>query len=82
MFLIDNILLAPLNGVIWVGKKINEVIEKEFSDEGLIKEKLMQLQMRFEMDEITEKEYNTQEKELLDRLDDIKKAKEKGYEYD
>jgi len=77
MFLIDDILLAPLNGVIWLGKKINEVAEREFSDEGLIKEKLMELQMRFEMDEISEKEYNTREKELLERLDAIRKAKEK-----
>ena len=78
MFLIDDILLAPLNGIIWLGKKINEVAEKEFSDEGLIKEKLMQLQLRFEIDEISEEEYNRQEKELLERLEVIRKAKEGG----
>ena len=78
MFLIDDILLAPLNGVIWLGKKINEVAEREFSDEGLIKEKLMELQMRFEMDEISEEEYNKQEEELLARLDAIRKAKEEA----
>ena len=76
MFLIDNILLAPLNGVIWLGKKINEVAEREFSDEGLIKEKLMQLQLRFEVDEISEEDYDRQEKELLGRLEAIRKAKE------
>ena len=78
MFLIDDILLAPLNGIIWLGKKINEVAEKEFSDEGLIKEKLMQLQLRFEIDEISEENYNRQEKELLERLEAIRKAKEGG----
>ena len=78
MFLIDDILLAPLNGIIWLGKKINEVAEKEFSDEGLIKEKLMQLQLRFEIDEISEENYNLQEKELLERLEAIRKAKEEG----
>lgn len=76
MFLIDDILLAPLYGVIWVARKINEVAEKEFSDEGRIKEKLMELQLRFEMDEISEEEYNRQEKELLARLDAIRTAKE------
>ena len=76
MFIIDDILLSPLKGVIWLGKKINEVAEKEFSDEGLIKEKLMELQLRFELDEISEEEYNKQEKELLERLDAIRKAKE------
>ena len=78
MFLIDDILLAPLNGIIWLGKKINEVAEKEFSDEGLVKEKLMQLQLRFELDEISEENYNRQEKELLERLEANRKAKEEG----
>lgn len=76
MFLLDDILLAPVYSVIWMAKKINEVVEKEISDEGRIKEKLMELQLRFEMDEISEEEYNRQEKELLDRLDAIRKAKE------
>ena len=76
MFLIDDILLAPLNGIIWLGKKINEVAEREFSDEGRIKEKLMELQLKFELDKISEKEYNKQEAELLARLDAIRKAKE------
>ena len=74
MFLIDDVLLSPLKAIIWLGKKINEVAEKECSDEGLIKEKLMELQMRFELDEISEKEYNKQETELLARLDAIRKA--------
>ncbi|MFH0774971.1 MAG: gas vesicle protein GvpG [bacterium] len=76
MFLIDDILLAPLKGVVWLGKQINEVIEKEVSDEGRIKEKLMELQLRFELDEIDEEEYNRQEKELLARLDAIRKTEE------
>ena len=76
MFLIDDILLAPLNGIIWLGKKINEVAEREFSDEGLIKERLMELQLKFELDKISEKEYNKQEAELLARLDAIRKEKE------
>jgi uncharacterized membrane protein len=76
MFLIDDILLAPLKSVIWLGKKINEVVEREVSDEGRIKERLMELQLRFELDEITEDEYNKQERELLARLDAIRRAKE------
>ncbi|MBU2445587.1 MAG: gas vesicle protein GvpG [Bacteroidetes bacterium] len=76
MFLIDDILLAPLKGVIWIGEKLNELVEKEFSDEGRIKEKLMELQLKFELDKINEKEYNKQEAELLERLDAIRKTKE------
>ncbi len=76
MFIIDDILLAPLKGLIWIGEKINEVSEKEFSDEGLIKEKLMELQLKFELDEISEEEYKKHEDELLARLDAIRKANE------
>jgi len=78
MFLIDDILLAPLKGLVWLGKKINDVIEKELYDEEGIKEKLMELQLRLELEEISEEEYNKQEKELLARLDAIRKAKEEG----
>ncbi len=78
MFLIDDILLLPLKPIIWMGKKINEIVEKELSDEGLIKEHLMKLQLEFELDEISEEEYNKQEEELLARLDAIRKAKEEA----
>ncbi|MCX6233322.1 MAG: gas vesicle protein GvpG [Bacteroidetes bacterium] len=76
MFLIDDILLAPLKGVIFIGKKINEVIEKEMSDEGAIKERLMALQLKFEMDEIDEEEYDKREDELLKLLENIREEKQ------
>jgi len=77
VFLIDDILLAPLKGVIFIAEKINEVIEKETSDEGAIKERLMALQLKFEMDEITEEEYDEREDELLKLLGNIREAKQK-----
>lgn len=76
MFLIDSILLAPLKGVIFVAKKINEVVEKETSDEGAIKERLMALQLKFEMDEIDEEEYDKREDELLKLLENIREEKQ------
>jgi hypothetical protein len=77
MFLIDSILLAPLKGVVWLGEKLNEVAEKELSDTGCIKEELMRLQLQFELDEITRREYDQKENELLDRLDAIANDQEK-----
>jgi len=68
MFIIDDILLAPLKGLIWLGDKINDVVEREWSDEGHIKEQLMELQLRFELDEIDEETYIKREKDLLGRL--------------
>ena len=76
MFLIDDILLAPLKGVIFIAEKINEIIEKEMSDEGSVKERLMALQLKFEMDEITEEEYDEREDELLKLLEKIRTEKQ------
>jgi len=76
MFLIDDILMAPIKGIIFLAEKINEVVEKETSDEGSIKERLMELQMKFEMDEITEEEYDKKEDELLRLLENIREEKQ------
>ena len=71
MFLLDDILLSPLKGLVWLAEKVDEVAQRELSDEGSLKNKLMELQLRFELDEISEEEYTQQETELLDRLNAI-----------
>lgn len=76
MFLIDDILMAPFKGILFIAEKINEVIEKETSDEGTIKERLMALQLKFEMDEIDEEEYDKREDELLKLLANIREEKQ------
>ncbi|MEI7788363.1 MAG: gas vesicle protein GvpG [Chlorobiaceae bacterium] len=76
IFILDDILFAPINGLIFVAKKINDVVEKETSDEGTVKERLMALQLRFELDEIDEEEYDRQEDELLKKLGQIRSDKE------
>ena len=76
MFIIDDILFAPLNGLIFVANKINDVVEKETSDEGTVKERLMALQLRFELDEIDEEEYDREEDELLQKLEKIRLDKQ------
>lgn len=67
--------MAPFNGIIFIAKKINEIIEKETSDEGAIKERLMALQLKFEMDEISEEEYDKREDELLKLLENAREKK-------
>jgi hypothetical protein len=69
MLLIDDLLTLPVKGFWGIFKKIHEMVEQELSDETHIREKLMALRLRFELDEISEGEYNKQEKELLERLD-------------
>ena len=76
MFIIDDILLAPIKGIVWIGKKIEEIVKKETSDKSKIQENLLELQMRLELEEITEAEYEKEEPKLLKELDRIQKEEE------
>ncbi len=70
MFLIDDILFAPLKGVHSLIKVIHDKVEEELYNPEKIQEDLMKLQLRFEMDEISEEEYDIQEEELLQRMEE------------
>ncbi|MBI5038579.1 MAG: gas vesicle protein GvpG [Nitrospirae bacterium] len=76
MFLIDDLLMLPAKGFLGIFKKVHEMVEQELSDETYIREKLVALQLRFELDVISEEAYHRQEKELLARLDAIRSAEE------
>ena len=78
MFILDDILLAPIKGLAWIAEKIDEVAADELSDEGKLMDKLMELQLRFELDEIDEDEYNKLEAELLERMDAARKKDKEG----
>jgi len=78
MFLLDTILLAPLKGVMWLGQKIEDVVDQELNDAGRVKEELMTLQVQFEMSEITEQEYTEKERDLLDKLDRLSGPPQEG----
>ena len=73
MFIVDDILLSPIKGLIWVAEKINDMVERLTTDESYIRDQLMQLRLKFELDEIDIAEYEKKEKELLARLEAIEK---------
>ena len=72
MFLIDDILLAPVSGFKFILTQIQKMADQEMNDDTLIKERLIELQMRLELDEISETEYNEREADLFSRLRAIK----------
>ncbi|MBI5701011.1 gas vesicle protein GvpG [Candidatus Saganbacteria bacterium] len=76
MFIIDDILLLPLQPVLMVAEKIDEMVQKELYDEDRIKENLMNLQLKLDMNQISQEEYERQEKNLLERLNQIISEKE------
>ena len=68
--------LLPIKGVLWIGNKLKETAETEVTDESKVHEELLELQMRFEMDEISEEEFKKKEEKILERLEAIRKYKE------
>jgi len=65
-----------IKGLIGIAKKYDELMQRETSDEGRIKERLMALQLKFEMDEISVEEFDKQEEELLGLIENIRANKE------
>ncbi|MBI5193266.1 MAG: gas vesicle protein GvpG [Nitrospirae bacterium] len=76
MLLIDDLLFLPFKGLWGVFKKIHEIADMELSDEKIIQERLMAVRLRFELDEISEEEYDRQEGELLAHLNAVRDARE------
>jgi hypothetical protein len=72
MFFIDDLLLAPFNGFKFILNQIQKVADTELNDDSFIKEQLLELQMRVELDEISDEEYREREAELFARLRAIK----------
>ena len=72
MFLIDDLLLAPVNGFKFILGQIQKMADQELNDDTLIKEQLLELEMRRELEEISDEEYREREAELFARLRVIK----------
>ena len=72
MFLIDDILLAPVSGFKFILGQIQKMADQELNDDTVIKEQLLELQMRLELEEISEAEYQEREAELFARLRALK----------
>jgi len=67
MFLIDDFLM-------WIFETIHDQALEELEDTPeKLKKELLELQMLFETDQITEKEYSKKEKEILQRMNALQK---------
>jgi hypothetical protein len=72
MFLIDDLLLLPVTGFRFILSQIQKAADQQLNDESLIKEQLLELQMRYELEEIPDDEFKEAEAELFARLRVIK----------
>ena len=72
-FLIDDILLSPIKGLVGIAKKVRDMALEELEDtpEKLQRE-LLDLQMALEAEQISEAEYEKKEKDILERMEALK----------
>jgi len=70
MFLIDNLLGAPMNGLMFVFRKINDAVHEEMAlDERALMSELTALHRALDEGAISEAEFEPREHALLERLD-------------
>ena len=80
MLLVDDLLALPFKGLFGIFQKISEMADREFTDEAYIQEKLLELQLLYEMDEFGEEEYDRQAAVWEARLNAARGAEEaEGY---
>ena len=75
MFLLDDLLSLPLSGLKFVFRTLRQVAEEQYTDTAPIKERLLELQLQLESEEITEAEYVQREAEILRELREIENRK-------
>lgn len=72
MIVIDDLLAAPLRGALWVLKEIvNAAEEDQAAQADRIRETLRELYQQLERGQISEADFDAQERVLLDRLDEL-----------
>ena len=80
MFLLDDLLMLPLKapvaGFRWIMKQIQTMADDEMMNDQIWKERLIELQMKLELGEISEEDYVAEEAIVFQRLREIRMARE------
>jgi len=75
MLFVDDILLFPVRSILWVFQEIHNAAQEEQANEAeAITAELSELYMMLETGKIAAGEFDTREKELLDRLDRLQES--------
>jgi hypothetical protein len=73
VILIDKLLAS---GVGFVLRRVADAVDAEMNDEGALRERLMEAEMRLELGEIDEHEFRDVESNLLARMREIRERRE------
>jgi gas vesicle protein GvpG len=78
--LLSSILLAPFNGpwigTMWTLDKVRRSVEEELTDDSVVKEDLMRLQLELEAGDIDDDEYLVREAAIMERLREVRRWRE------
>ena len=75
MFILDSLLIEGLK---FVMSKLLAIAEAELSDDKVLRERLLNAQMRLELGELSDEEFSDIERDVFDRLREIKGARGTG----
>jgi len=75
MLIIDSLLIS---GVRFVLDKVAAAVETELNDDGVLRERLLDAQMRVELGEMSQAEFDELEAEILVRIREIKERQRGG----
>ena len=67
--------LGPIDGVLWIARTIEQQADAERWDEAKIVGALTELELKLDLGEIDVDEYDARERTLLQRLKEIREAK-------
>jgi hypothetical protein len=80
MGILKHLLFWPVTGPTFLARfsleKVQGVVRDELTDEGRVKEALLDLQLRLELGDIDEEAYVREEAELMEQLREVRRWKE------
>ena len=81
MLLVDDLLLSPFTSLLWLFREIHNRAQQERASEAeTVTRSLSELYMKLDTGAIAEEEFAAEEKQLLDRLDEIERRNQGGDE--
>jgi intein/homing endonuclease len=75
-FLLDDILLLPLKGFIFIAEKIHDQAMEELLNQEGVRQELRELYMLLETGKISEAEFDEREAVLVERVEEIEAYKQ------
>jgi uncharacterized protein YqgQ len=68
MFLLDDLLLAPVKGIMWLAEQVQKEANSQLFDAAAIKARLAEIQELYDSGMISEAEFLKAEEQLMARL--------------